>query len=249
MIKTYHVVQQWDRWLGHFLGEVLLKTEQHFLSSQFAQQYGTYALLIGVPHQHILLDGLPILNHIVLSPLINKNKELFYIESAYKELPIATGSVDLVVLPHTLEFLDNPRRLLNEACRIVKPEGDIIILGFNPYSLWGLKKWWVEHKKVPWSANFIPAFKIKDWLTLADFELIRHDRLMFSPPTTKKTLLKYLALVEKIGVKCNAFFGGVYAITAKAKVIPLTPIKLHWTQKINPLHVSIPGPTTMRDIS
>ena len=50
------------------------------------------------------------------------------------------GSIDLVILPHILECIDNPRQLLAEACRIIKPEGHIIICGFNPHSLWGLKK-------------------------------------------------------------------------------------------------------------
>lgn len=247
MIKTYRVVQQWDHWLGQLLGQTLLKTEQQFLSTQFSERYGKYVLLIGVPRQHNLLDSLAITKHVVLSPLINKNKEITYIEGSYKELPIASGSVDLVVLPHTLEFLDNPRKLLNEACRLVKPEGDIVIFGFNPYSLWGLTKWWSGHKKVPWSGHFTPASKIINWLTLADFQLVRQDMLMFRPPLQHPSLLKKLAILEWAGTKSNAFFGGVYAITAKAKVIPLTPIKLHWKQQISTLQVTFPGPT-MRDI-
>lgn len=247
LIKIYRVVQQWGHWLDHLLGQTLLKIEKDFLSSRFSQRYGTYALLIGVPQQHIMLTSLAIRKHVVLGPLINKNKEIIYIESAYIELPIASGSVDLVILPHTLDFLDNPRRLLNEACRIVKPEGEIVIFGFNPYSLWGLKKWWSKHHKIPWSGNFISAIKVKNWLMLADFQLVKHDRLMFIPPVQKKSLLKGLNFLEWLGSKLNLFFGGVYVITARAKIIPLTPIKLHWKQKISTLHATIPGPS-MRDM-
>lgn len=248
MIKTYRIVQQWDCWLGQFLGEVLIKTEQNFLDAQFSERYGKYALLLGVPHQHSMLGPLAITKHVVLSPLINKNTKITYIEGGYKELAIASGSVDFVVIPHTLEFVDNPIQLLNEACRVVKPEGDIVIFGFNPYSLWGLTKWWVGHKTLPWSGNFIPAAKIKNWLKLADFELVRQDMLMFRPPLQQRSLMQKLAFLEWAGIKSNAFFGGVYAITAKAKVIPLTPIRLHWKQQISPLRVTMPGPT-MRDIS
>ncbi len=248
LIKTYHIVQQWDHWLTHFLGETLMKTEQQYLIKQFAERYGRYALLLGVPHQHSMLDPLAITKHVVLSPLINKNTAISYIEGSYKELPIASGSLDIVVIPHTLEFLDNPRQLLNEACRIVKPEGDIIIFGFNPYSLWGINKWWLKgHKKIPWHGHFISAKTIKNWLTLADFQLVRQDMLMFRPPLHRPSLMQKLTFLEWIGVKSKAFFGGVYVITAKAKVIPLTPIKLHWKQQISPLRVSISGPT-MRDM-
>ncbi len=247
MIKTYHIVQQWDHWLGQFLGETLIKTEQDFLEKRFSKQHGNYTLLLGVPHQHSMLDALAMTKHVVLSPLINKNTKIIYIEGSYKELPITSGSVDFVVIPHTLEFLDNPTQLLNEACRVVKPEGNIVIFGFNPYSLWGVTKWWLGHKTIPWSGNFIPATKIKDWLMLADFELVRQDMLMFRPPSKRPSLMRKLTFIEWLGVKSNAFFGGVYVITAKAKVIPLTPIRLHWKQQISPLRVTMPGPT-MRDM-
>lgn len=240
-------MQQWDHWLHQFLGETLIKTEREFLAKRFAERYGRYTLLLGVPHQHSMLDPLAINKHVVLSPLINKNTNITYIEGSYKELAIASGSVDFVVIPHTLEFVDNPVQLLNEACRVVKPEGDIVIFGFNPYSLWGLAKWWFNHKTIPWSGNFIPSAKIKNWLMLADFELVRQDMLMFRPPLRRSSLMQKFAFWEWIGVKSHAFFGGVYVITAKAKVTPLTPIRLHWKQQISSLRVTMPGPT-MRDI-
>jgi len=240
-------VQQWEQWLGQFLGETLIKTEQHFLATRFAERYGKYSLLLGVPHQHSMLDPLTINKHVVLSPLINKNTKITYIEGSYKELAIASGSVDFVVIPHTLDFVDNPVQLLNEACRVVKPEGDIVIFGFNPYSLWGLTKWWHGHKTIPWSGNFIPPAKIKNWLMLADFELVRQDMLMFRPPLQRRSLMQKLAFLEWLGAKSHAFFGGVYVINAKAKVTPLTPIRLHWKQQISALRVTMPGPT-MRDI-
>lgn len=246
MVKTYRSVQQWDHWLTHFLGTSILETEQDFLSILLAERYGKHALLIGVPHQHILLKSIAIANHIVLSPLINKNRHIKYIESGYYELPIIPGSVDLVILPHTLEFIDNPRQLLSEACRIVKPEGDIIIFGFNPFSLWGLKKWWVKSKNTPWTGNFIQPSVVKKWLTLADFELVRQDMLMFRPPINQRTIYQKLKSMDWFGSKCNAFFGGIFVITAKAKIIPLTPIKLRWKQKLTTLSVTLPG-STMRD--
>src|SRR5207253_2283625 len=104
------------------------------------------------------------------------------IESEYYDLPIIPSSIDIVILPHLLEFIDNPHRLLSEACRIIKPEGFIMILGFNPISLWGLKKWWVKSKNIPWNSTFLHPNIIKQWLKLADFELIKQDTLLFRPP-------------------------------------------------------------------
>jgi SAM-dependent methyltransferase len=155
----------------------VLESEQKFLSRLLKERYGKHALIIGVSEQGDLLNHCALSKHTVISPLVHKNKKIKYIESELSELPIFSGSIDVVVIPHTLEFIDNPRQLLMEACRIVKPEGDIIIFCFNPLSFWGLKKWWVNHKHIPWSGHFTRAKTIKKWLKLADFELTRQDPL------------------------------------------------------------------------
>lgn len=247
MVKTYRTIQQWDHWLAQFLGARILEAEQKLLTRIYAERYGKHAVLVGVPRQHILLKSNVMSNHVVLSPLINKHKHIQNIESDFYELPIIPGSVDLVILPHTLEFIDNPHRLLVEACRIVKPEGDIIVLGFNPFSLWGLKRYLAKNKNTPWNGNFIGASEVIKWLKLADFQIIQQEMLLFRPPVAKEKVFQKLHFLEWLGGKCFTPFGGIYALTAKAKMIPLIPIKLHWKQKLSPLSVTFPGPTTMRD--
>ena len=51
------------------------------------------------------------------------------------ELPIATQSIDLVLLPHVLEFAEEPHAVLREVDRVMMPEGRLVIVGFNPWSL------------------------------------------------------------------------------------------------------------------
>lgn len=249
MAKAHRAIQQWDHWLTQPLGMRLLEAERQFLPAVLADCYGQQGLLIGVPKQHELLKFSAIPQRVLLSPLINKNKNIKYIEGEFYELPIATASVDLVLLPHSLEFIDNPHKLLTEACRIVKPEGHIVILGFNPYSLWGLKKSLQQQPTMPWSGNFLSPGILKNWLKLADFELIKHNTLLFRPPLQHHdTLFDKLALLEWLGSKMWSPFGGVYMLMAKAKVIPLTPIKLHWKQQLSGVQVSIPGGTSIRNL-
>jgi SAM-dependent methyltransferase len=246
LIKTYRTIQQWDYWLTQFLGTRVLEAEQKLLARLLAERYGKHALLIGVPNQQLLLDSSILFNRVIISPFIHKQKPARFIEGDFYQLPITPGSIDLVILPHTLELIDNPHQLLLEACRIVKPEGDIIIIGFNPVSLWGLKKYLMKNKHMPWTGNFIRANKIVNWLRLADFELVKQDRLLFTPPIAEKKMYQRLEFLEWIGNKCWVPYGGVYALTAKAKVIPLTPIKLHWKQKPAVIPTTLPGPI-MRD--
>lgn len=246
MAKTYRYIQQWNHWLTHFLGKALLAEEQRLLLSYLSTHFGKNSLLIGVPHQKVLLKTSLIHQQILLSPLLEKENTITYVEAEFYELPIQSGSVDQVILPHTLEIIDNPHQLLSEACRVVKPEGHIFILGFNPYSLWGLKRYFTNDKKVPWSGNFIPSSTVKKWLSLADFELVKQDMLLFRPPTQHLALFQKLKYLEWIGKKCYKPFGGVYMLQAKAKVVPLTPIRLHWKQELSGVRVSIgtiPGPS------
>lgn len=247
MVKNYRAIQQWDNWLNQQLGANVLLTEKNFLSTLLVKNDSSIALLIGAPTQNCLLKNTNIPNQIILSPLINKYKHVKYIECGFFELSILTGSVDLVVLPHTLEFIEFPQQLLAEACRTIKPGGNIIIMGFNPVSFWGLKKFWQKGKTIPWSGRYLLPDTIKKWLHLNDFEFLRKDMIMFRPPIENQNLFNNLQILETIGTKSNAFFGGIYAITAKAKVVPLTPIKLRWKQSLSKLSVTIPGPT-MRDI-
>ncbi len=248
MVKTYRKIQQWDEWLTRFPGEKVLEAEQRFLPHLLNHFYGKHVVLIGSPHQENILQASVISNKVLLSPIPNlKRHRTANIESSLHELPIASGSVDLVILPHILEYLDNPHQLLSEACRIVRPEGHIVICGFNLYSTWGLKKLLHHPKNIPWTGNFMKTSLIKKWLSLADFELVKQTTMLFRPPVKHKNTFHRLKFLESIGRKCLAPFGGVYVLIAQAKVVPLTPIKLSWKQKLSevPLAaIGIPRPTT-----
>lgn len=248
MAKTYRTLQQWDHWLAHhYLGRNLIEIEEKFLAQWWAERYGNHALLIGVPKQSGLLKSSMIANHTVLTPLLTKDRYIKLIESGYYNLPIVPGSVDVVLIPHTLELIDNPRLLLTEACRVVRPGGDIIIFGFNPFSLWGLAKSWYNNKNIPWSHHFNPVAKVRNWLELADFSLIKQKEFLFRPPV-RETIYHKLNFLEWMGEKCHIPLGGLYVLVAKAKTVPVMPIKLRWKQSLSRgISVSYPGPS-MRDI-
>jgi SAM-dependent methyltransferase len=236
----YHTLQHWNQWLSQqFLGKNLLETEVHHFSRLLKRHFGKHAILLGVPHQYPLLKSLKIPCHSLVTPLNCKHYLQGYIEGDLNEVPILTGSMDLVMLPHTLEFMDNPQKLLSEACRIIKPEGLIVISGFNPMSTWGLRKIMNGKKKhMPWGANFIHSQKIKTWLKLSDFALEKHEPILFTPPISHPGLHKRLHFLEKLGKRFFPGIGGAYILIARAKVIPLTPIRLKWKQQLSHIRMS-----------
>ncbi len=242
MAHGYRSLQHWNQWLSHqFLGNRLLEAEKQILTQMLAKHFGKQALLLGVPNQFDLLAASPIPYHTIISPLIHRDKKMAYIEGDFHEIPILTGSIDLVILPHTLEFVDNPRQLLSEACRIIKPEGLIAVCGFNPYSTWGFRRLAARKKISPWTANFIASRQVKNWLQLADFEMEKHKSVLFIPPINHPNMYHKLQFLERFGSKCFPALGGAYVLIARAKVIPLTPIRLKWKQQLNSIRV----PTTI----
>lgn len=246
MAKTYRATQHWNHWLSQSFGSAVRSVEQKYLYELLANYFGKHGLLIGVPQQAELIKTSVTACHSLLSPLFDRNASLNTIEGDFFELPILSGSVDLVLLPHSLECTENPRQLLAESCRIVKPEGHIVIVGFNPMSWWGVRKFFTKKNHMPWSMNFLQMTKVKKWLNLADFELIKQETILFSPPIHSKKLLHKFKLFEWLGRKIFKPFGGVYILVAKAKVVPLTPIRMSWQQRLANVQTTMPRPT-MRD--
>jgi SAM-dependent methyltransferase len=236
----YHALQKWQHWLNHhFLGQALLQAETEQLSQMLTYHFGKHALLIGVAEQNCLLQSTVIPCKSILAPPMHQNRgKQVSIEADLFALPITTGSVDLVLLPHTLEFIANPRQVLLEACRIIKPEGLIAICGFNPYSTWGLAKLLARSNQAPWMGSFIKPGQIKNWLGLADFVMDMQTKILYHPPLNYPRLYKRNSVIDYFLKHCLPFSGGVYLLVARAKVIPLTPIKLKWTQQFSGLSVS-----------
>lgn len=235
LVHGYRTLQQWNQWLTQqYLGSALLETEQQVLSDLLDRHVGKHALLIGVPAQQNLLTPDKAACQTLISP-VHHDKQTSYIEADLHDLPIFSGSIDLALLPHTLEHVDNPRQLLSEVCRVIKPEGLIVIFGFNPYSVWGLRKKIV--------GNLIQRQHIKNWLKLADFALEKQSSFLYRPPINSENIYSKLAWLERVGGIFSPLLAGAYVIVARAKVIPLTPIRLKWKQNLSNARVSstIPG--------
>ena len=239
MKHSYRTLQHWNQWLAQdLMGEQLLAAEKESLTVMLSQHFGKHALLIGVSNQYQLLKASTMPRQSLLSPLIHDERGLNYIEAELNELPLSSGSIDLVILPHTLEFIDNPRQLLAEACRVIKPEGLIVVCGFNPYSTWGVKKFFTkEENTAPWIGNFIQPGKIKKWLELADFAMESQRSALFSSLVAKPEWFKKFNFLETISNKWGSVLGGTYIIAARAKVVPLTPIKMKWKQQFSGLRL------------
>ena len=120
-------------WFKTPLGQYLLEKERSYLDDVTPDIFGFHALQLGLPEVDLLRESR--IAHRMCTAASGE-PDLY---ARCHELPIATQSIDLVVLPHVLEFAEEPHAILREVDRVMMPEGRIVILGFNPWSLWGLR--------------------------------------------------------------------------------------------------------------
>lgn len=148
----------------------------------------------------------------------------------FDALPFASQSLDLVVLPHTLEFARDAHHTLREVERVLVPEGRVVVIGFNPTSLWGMRQWggrWSQrlgaggngaHLFLPRAGEFIAHRRLRDWLRLLSFEVEGGAFGCYRPALRSQPWLERWAWMEKAGDRWWPMFGAVYLMTAVKRV-------------------------------
>lgn len=146
-----------------------------------------------------------------------------------EQLPLASQSLDLVALPHVLEFSSHPHELLREVERVLRPEGRVLIAGFNPFSLWGMRRLFsARESEWPWQGRFIHLARLKDWLALLGFDLVGGRMACYAPPIDRANCIRRFAFLEAAGDRWWALGGGVYLIHGVKRVRGMRLIEPKW---------------------
>lgn len=191
-------------------GEHYREALEYQLNPWFAKMYGFHLLKIGnlsaeidseacaVSHQvNVSLQGSPM--QVTADPL---------------HLPFADKSVDVCLLAHTLPWCSDPHRLLREADRVLIDDGWLILSGFNPVSLMGLRKLVpVLRKTSPYNSRMFTLTRQLDWLSLLNFEVLHYSRFHVLPWAKQggKMLSAHIPAL-----------GCLQLVVARKRTIPLT---------------------------
>lgn len=146
-------------------------------------------------------------------------------------LPFPEASLDLVVLPHTLELSADPHHVLREVERVLVPEGRVVICGFNPASLWGLRQgrarlmerlgvhaMGASRLYLPESGAFIGPWRLRDWLRLLGLEIESENYGCYRPAVRSDQWLQRNAWMDRAGARWWPIFGAVYFAVAIKRV-------------------------------
>jgi SAM-dependent methyltransferase len=237
-------------WLKTPPGQYLLAWENAQFERVVADIFGYHALQLGLPD----LDALSasrIPHRWVASPIVDnefafsainnvatqaintaaafenkdKNKKIAFF-TEFEALPFAENSLDLLILPHSLELSPDPHATLREAERVLLPEGKLIICGFNPLSLWGFKQKRSHLYKrmnlgdlyLPEAGEFIGYRRLRDWLRLLNFEMAPGSFGCYRPAVKSEGMLQRFAWMDTLGKQYWPIFGAVYFVVAVKRV-------------------------------
>ena len=212
-----------SEWFETPLGRYLLAREQAWFDSTVDDIFGFHALQIGQA-------GVPLLRACRMPRCFVMDVEepaSLIADPAY--LPFAENALDLVLLPHVLEFTPDPHQILREAYRVVRPEGQLIISCFNPFSLWGAKRYFGDQSTPPWTGQFVGLYRMKDWLSLLGFEVLGGRLDCYVPPFSQHKWLERFAFFEKAGDRWWPIAGAVYFLRAVKRVAAMRIIHPAWS--------------------
>ena len=147
-------------------------------------------------------------------------------------LPLASASLDLVVLPHVLEFSRHPHEVLREVERVLVPEGSVLISGLNPFSLFGLRRALSRSAvRQPWCGHYYSAARIRDWLTLLGFDLQPGEFGCHAPPVNSLKWRQRFSFMDRLGQRWWPVCGGVYILHGIKRVQGMRLILPKWRDK------------------
>jgi SAM-dependent methyltransferase len=257
-----HGIIDWPAWTVSPPGRYVLEWEQAQLDHVVGDIFGYHALQLGLPqldalrenrmpYRGLVLDGASRASApFTVPPAKSGRASVASLPSRgtahapafarstiwceFVELPFEAQSVDLVVLPHTLEFTPDPHRLLREVERVLMPDGRLVIAGFNSLSLWGMRQSvgrMTRRPFVPGTHDLIAFTRLKDWIKLLGFEFDRGRFGCYRPPLVTDQWLTRYDFMESAGDRWWPIFGATYMITAVKRVQGMRLIGPMWAKK------------------
>lgn len=233
-------------------GRYLLAWEQMQLDRTVSDIFGFHAVQLGLPqldalacnrmpHRWIALSGtermVPADPSAAPAPSAPCTPRALLTD--FDALPFETSSMDLVVLPHSLERATDPHQTLREVERVLVPEGRVVIVGFNPTSLWGLHqsctrlatRVGVGRLFLPRTGDFIGYLRLRDWLRLLNFELEGARFGCYRPALRSEAWLERFRWMEPAGERWWPVLGAVYFLVAVKRVRGMRIIGPAWKHR------------------
>ncbi|RYY83920.1 MAG: methyltransferase domain-containing protein [Comamonadaceae bacterium] len=216
-----------QEWFDTPPGRYLLAWERAEFDRAVADIFGYHALQLGLPGLDTLAANRMPHKWLALGePQAVAGAVKPALVTSFGALPFEENSLDLVVLPHSLELNLDPHTTLREVERVLVPEGKVVVCCLNPASLWGLRqkrahlyrKAGVGELYLPDAGDFIGYRRLRDWLRLLSFEVESSSFGCWRPAMRTDKWLQRYDWMDPLGERWWPIFGAVYFIVAVKRV-------------------------------
>jgi len=227
------------------LGQSLLTAEAQLLGEALEDVFGWEFLQVGAWGEgRELLAGCRTRRKIVVAPAeAGGGADIIARPSA---LPIGRDSVDAVLLPHTLEFASDPYAIVREVDRVLSGEGQLVVLGFQPFSLWGLRARSSGAGFPPGMRRVLSAGRVREWLVLLGYEVVAARAYLHCTPWGSRAV--ETATSEPSPLLHRSWFNplpaGAWLMKARKRIRTLTPVRLRLREKQAAVLGQLVKPTT-----
>lgn len=216
-------------WLATPLGQYLAAAEAVWFDRVASDIFGYHAVQFELPQIDCLRQ-----NRIAWRARAGRSGSVG-VRCLPEQLPFGEQSLDLLALPHVLDFAADPHAVLREAQRVLVPDGRLLITGFNPWSLWGLRRFKPgESAGTPWRGNAIALPRLKDWLALLGLETLRGEYLCYSLPVQREGWLSKTRFLDPAGDRWWPAAGGAYCLEVVKRVQGMRIIEPQWRRIATP---------------
>ena len=217
-------------WWASPLGAALIAAESQLLGEALDDVFGWELLQIGAwGAARELLSGARTRHQaIVAAPGLSSSAD---IRARPTQLPIISDSIDAVLLPHILEFATDPYAIVREADRVLVGEGRLLVLGFRPWSLWGVRARWSRSGFPPGMRRVLSERRVREWLVLLGYEVVSAQHYLFRGPWSGG-----LAAGEGTGRMLRRGLtyplpANAYLLKARKRIYTLTPIRPRFRER------------------
>ena len=232
-------------WFMEPAGQRVARAEERLVAAHLANLFGYNLLQVGtlpgldlLASSRVLHRSVVDLGHASAVPPCDS-----VVRGSASALPVESDRMDVVVLPHVVEFEASPHEALREAARVLIPEGHLVLTSFSPLSLFGVWRTVLRRRgNPPWNGHFVTAARMRDWLGLLGFELMDVAPLFFEPPVKIPRALHRLARLEPVVRKLCPVFAGCHVMLARKRIATLTPIRPRFGYRRRLVGVSLAGP-------
>jgi SAM-dependent methyltransferase len=228
-------------WWQEALGAALLRAESELLGEALEDVFGWELLQVGAwGDGRELLAGSRTRRQTTLDA--NRAQRGPDVLGRASQLPITSDAIDAVLLPHTLEFAADPYAILREVDRVLVAEGQLIVMGFRPWSLWGLCARARRNGFPPGMRRVLSERRVQDWLELLGYEIVVRRRYLYAGPWSHPAPSEAGGKILRRGL-VNPMPAGAYLMKARKRVYTMTPVRLRFREK-TPVIGPLVKPTT-----